>query len=441
MSSQGVNEIAVRIGVAERVITPELGVEMAGFAARKGVAAGVHDDLHARALVVEGPDETVGILVGSVIGFGQELVDRIRAAVAEQTGLDGDRILIAATHTHSGPKVEGDYAPFLEDRCVECLTEAWNARRPGRLGIGPAQVSDVGRNRRRLEYGGLPVDPEIGIIKAEDDAGRTVGVFFSYACHATTLGPDSLLISEDFPHYAIRTVKEGVGESVIVAFLNGAEGDINPGYNSGLSAVGAPIPIRNFPFAEKIGTRLGHAVLDALPGIPTQDRLPVRSLTQKVDLPSRTTFPVAVDEAEDRARAAEKALKAVKADAETSCVQEHRAEVDLFFAQMVSDRANQFHSEAWEDTIPVEVQSIRLGDGVLTSFPGEVFVEIGLEAKKRSPFRKTLIVGLANGRSGGYLPTSETYNEGDYEVVAARYSQDAGDVLIEQTVKQLEALV
>ena len=51
-----------------------------------------------------------------------------------------------------------------------------------------------------------------------------------------------------------------------------------------------------------------------------------------------------------------------------------------------------------------------------------------------------MVVGLANGRSSGYLPTSETYNEGDYEVVAARYSQNAGDVLIEETVKQLESL-
>ena len=441
MPKKRVDGAAVQIGVSEGVVTPDLGVEMAGFAARKGVANGVHDDLHVRALVVDGPDEAVGILAASVISLDQELVDRIRAAVAKQTGLDADHILIAATHTHSGPEIQGDYVPFLERRCIECLTEAWERRRPGRLGIGIAQVEDVGRNRRRLEYGGLPVDPEIGIIKAEDDGGRTIGVFFTYACHATTMGPDSLLISEDFPHYAIRTIKREVDEDAVVAFLNGADGDINPGYNSGLSAVGAPIPIRNFPFAEKIGTRLGRAVLDALPGMATQEGLPVRSLTRKVDLPCRTAFPVAVEDAEEGVRAAGKALEQVKEDAETSYVQVHRAEVDLFFAQMVSDRAKQFNSEDWEDALSVEVQSIRLGDGVLTSFPGEVFVEIGLETKKRSPFRKTLIAGLANGRSGGYLPTPETYNEGDYEVVVARYARNAGDVLIQETVKQLEALV
>jgi hypothetical protein len=255
------------------------------------------------------------------------------------------------------------------------------------------------------------------------------------------MGPDSLLISEDFPHYAIRTVTQGIDENAVVAYLNGAEGDINPGYSSGLSAVGAPIPIRNFPFAEKIGSRLGRAVLDALPDIRTEACIPVRSLSKRVDLPCRATFPVSVEEADEKVRSSEKALGQVQSDETASYVQVHQAEVDLFFAGMLADRAKQFDSEDWEDALSVELQSIRLGDGVLASFPGEVFVEIGLEAKKRSPFRKTLIVGVANGRSGGYLPTAETYNEGDYEVVAARYDRDAGGVLIDETVRQLERLV
>jgi len=107
---------------------------------------------------------------------------------------------------------------------------------------------------------------------------------------------------------------------------------------------------------------------------------------------------------------------------------------------MAYERAKEFYSGSWGQSVSVELQSIRVDDAALTSFPGEVFVELGLEVKRRSPFRKTLVVGLANGRSAGYLPTRETYYEGDYEVVAAKYSEEAGEVLVEETLEQLERL-
>lgn len=431
---------SLKIGLAERVITPPMGVEMAGFAAREGVAEGVHDDLHARAMVIQSPESSVALLVASIIGFTQEAVDRIRAEVERQTDLPGSSIMVAATHTHSGPKTTDDYNAFLVDRCVECLVDAWSHREDSRLGTGTALADDVGRNRRRLDYGALPVDPEVGIVKIEDAAGKVKGVLLNYACHPTVLGPDNLQITEDWAYYAIRTVKERAGQDTIVIYANGAEGDINPGYSSGLSAVGAPIPIRTFPFAEKIGARLGRAVADALPDIQTQAQMPVRSISNRVDLPCRTSFPTTVEQAEARVKQAEETFERIKNDPEAPYTEKHRAEYTRFFARMFADRAREFYSGKWEKSISVDLQSIRLGDAALTSFPGEVFVEIGLEVKHRSPFAKTLVIGVANGRSGGYLPTRETYNEGDYEVVAAKYGEDAAEVLIDATAAQLAQL-
>jgi len=426
--------------MAARVITPPMGVAMAGYAARTGVAEGVHDDLHVRALVVESPDTAVGVLSASVIGLDQEIVDGVREKVNQQTGLNGTQVMMAATHTHSGPQIADEYRSFLEECCVACLVQAWEDRQPGRLGVGSVQVEDVGRNRRRLLYGGLPVDPEVGIVKIEDAAGELKGVLFSYACHPTTLGPDNLQITEDWVYYAIGTIRQQVGAGAVVMFVNGAEGDINPGYGSGLSCIGAPIPIRTFPFAEKIGTRLGRAGLEKLAGIETRSALPIRSISRRIDLPFRTRFPVTVEEAEARQQEAREAWERIEPAPNASCVLQHEAEIALFFAGMVYHQAKAFHAEDWKPSVSVELQSIRLGDAVLTSFPGEVFVEIGLEVKQRSPFAKTLVVGLANGRSGGYLPTRETYGERDYEVVAAKYREDAGEVLIEETLKQLASL-
>ncbi len=429
----------INIGLAERVITPPLGVKMGGFAARKGVAEGVHDDLHARAMVVEGPETAVAILSASVIGLDQEIVDGVRKAVEQQTGLSGAHILMAPTHTHSGPTASDEYSVFLRERCIECLVDAWECREQRRLGIGIGHTEDVGRNRRRLSYGGLPVDPEVGIIKIENTDGKIKGLLFNYTCHPTTMGPDNLQITEDWAYYTIRTIKERVGTDTVVMFVNGAEGDINPDYGSGLSAIGAPIPIRTFLFAEKIGVRLAHAVLDALPDIKTRAAFPIQSVSKRIDLPFRSSFPLTLEEAAARRKDAQANFEQQEPD--ISYVQKHDAEIAVFFAGMVYNRAEEFYSDNWEPSISVELQSIRLDDAALTSFPGEVFVEVGLEVKKRSPFSKTLVIGLANGRSGGYLPTKETYTEGDYEVVAAKYSEAAAEVLIEATVEQLEGMV
>ncbi len=87
--------------------------------------------------------------------------------------------------------------------------------------------------------------------------------------------------------------------------------------------------------------------------------------------------------------------------------------------------------------IEVEVQAVALGSEVAwVSLPGEVFVELGLSIKKRSPFRFTMIAELANG-SIGYIPDRRSYAEGNYEPVSARCAAGSGEMLLETAVKLL----
>lgn len=136
MPDQATYQDGIKVGLAERVITPPLGGAMAGYAARKGVSQGVHDDLHVRALAVEGPEATVAVLSASVISLSQEVIDGVREEAERRTGMPGVHVMMASTHTHSGPTLTKEYAAFLKDRCVECLTDAWARREEGRLGVG-----------------------------------------------------------------------------------------------------------------------------------------------------------------------------------------------------------------------------------------------------------------------------------------------------------------
>ncbi|MFC1713045.1 neutral/alkaline non-lysosomal ceramidase N-terminal domain-containing protein [Candidatus Poribacteria bacterium] len=440
MSDRKVRQGETKIGLGEVKITPPLGVKMAGFSARKGVSQGVHDDLYARALVVEDQGTAVAILSASVLYIAREVIDGTRKEIAQRTGLPEAHIIIAATHTHSGPTNTEEYNAYLKEKCVECLLAAWESRTESRLGIGTCHVEGVGRNRRRLDYGGLPVDPEVGIIRVESQAGKISGVLLNYACHPTTMGPRNLLISEDWVYYTTQAIKEEIGDDTVVMFVNGAEGDINPGYGSGLSAVGAYIPIRTWEYTEKIGRILGRAVLDALPEIETESSFPIQSVSEEISLPLRRSFPMTLEQAEEELKKRKETFGKLKEQKNrVSQVLLDRTEAEAYYANQTRNSAKWFYSEARKSAIEVELQSILLGDTALTTFPGEVFVEIGLEVKRRSPFPRTFVIGVA-GPATGYLPTGKAFSEGDYEVCGAKYSAEAAQVLIEATLEQLRKL-
>ena len=88
--------------------------------------------------------------------------------------------------------------------------------------------------------------------------------------------------------------------------------------------------------------------------------------------------------------------------------------------------------------LQVEVQVVAVSDQLaIVSFPGEMFVELGLALKQASPFPHTLIAELANGTIG-YIPNRSAYPEGLYEVVSARGAAGSGEQLVAVALELLE---
>jgi hypothetical protein len=75
----------------------------------------------------------------------------------------------------------------------------------------------------------------------------------------------------------------------------------------------------------------------------------------------------------------------------------------------------------YPDTVKLKIQAMRIGDLGIAAVPCEVFTEIGLEIKKKSPLSRTFTVSLANGYNG-YLPTPAQHALGGYETWRARSS-------------------
>src|SRR5262245_46355507 len=94
----------LRVGAASEVITPPLGAPMAGYYLPRQ-AKGVDDDLFAKAIVIERDGVKVAMVVCDLVTMPRKVVEEAREIIAKTPGIPADRVMISATHTHTGPIV------------------------------------------------------------------------------------------------------------------------------------------------------------------------------------------------------------------------------------------------------------------------------------------------------------------------------------------------
>ncbi|MCE5249763.1 neutral/alkaline non-lysosomal ceramidase N-terminal domain-containing protein, partial [bacterium] len=398
-SQRAVTHAGLKVGFGETVITPRENTLMYGFA-RSQRSTGIHDDLHARCLAIESADGVPVLLMTlSLCELSEQFGNRVRTAVKDSTGIPETNIVISCTHTHAGPDVESaaeSYRDLIVERSSSCAAQAWKKRVPGKIGVGSTVVQELGRNRRWLLYGGLHPDPRVAVIKIEDAKGKLLGVAFNYGCHPSALDWQNTLFSEDWPYYAIEGIKKTVGQDVWVAYFQGAEGNINVGYSSELSAVGANMPIRNYGYIEIKGNQMTDAVIKALPAVQTSGNPVIAAARDWFEYPLRESYPVTLEQAEKDAKKAIEELAVMEKIPELQGTRKldtcRRA---VFQTGQRLDSARQFYSSGEHPkTIRLEQQAVRIGDAVFITFPGELFSDIGLAVKKQSPLDKTFIIGL-----------------------------------------------
>lgn len=395
-------------------------------------------------MVIDNGTAAVALVGLDLLAVPADFVNRARRAVAARVPVAAGGVMIACTHTHAGPvtirtffnpgaSVDPQYMERLTGAIEEAVASAWEHRFEAGIGIGSTRIEALGVNRRSPD--GRPVDEEIGIIKVTDSSGSTRGVLVNYACHPTVLGPDNLLATGDFPGVTIGRLEERLGPGSFATYFNGAEGDISVGHSSELSAIGVIAPGRTFERAAELGRRLADAVLPALETIETTGRAELGFLNLTVNLRLKQ-FP--------SPEAAAKALREAEGQVERlagvgdSSPEYRQAKSELLYASITHYYARET-ARFPKGLMPIELQGIRLQDGVLVGVPGEMFVEIGLRAKQSARCR-LLIAGLANGYAG-YLPSRRAYEAGGYEVVSARCEPETEDRLVEAILELEERLI
>ena len=429
-------------GFSKVCISPPIGAPLAGFAAREGVCEGIHDDLFARAVVLANDEEAVALVSVDVLALSSGFVDQVRKEIEQRTGVRRDAVMIAATHTHAGPvtvktffnpedSLDADYMESIAAAIETSVVKAWESRFPARVGVGSGQVAGIGVNRRTADK--TPVDEEIGVIKIEDAYGDVRCVLINYACHPTVLGSNNLLATGDFPNFAVEKIENALGDGGFAIFVNGTQGNISMGHSSELSAIGVITPGRTFEHAAELGSKLGDATLAALPRIVTDGSPEIGAEISIVNFPLKELPPI--DAAAQEFREAEERLDGLERSNGASEAF-MKAKSRLLYASITNYYANE--TAHLDGHLPVELQAIRIGDAAFLAVPAEVFVEIGLELKRRAKY-KTFIVGIANGYIA-YFPTRAAYPDGGYEVVSSKIAPQSEGIFYEEALALEERL-
>ncbi|HCZ07015.1 MAG TPA: hypothetical protein DHV12_07800 [Thermotogae bacterium] len=417
----------MKAGASSVCITPPSGVVLEGYASRRGVAYGVHDDLYVSSLWLEVGGKTFVFSSLDVLGIPNTLDSVVRSRVLEEFGVSPDNLMLTATHTHSGPALlglqEGNqlnefWLKLLPEHILGSIRMAKHAAESCFMTTGTTSEPEIGKNRRKP---GGPTDPTLTAVafwkKGTKDC---IAVLINYACHATVLDHNNLLISSDFVgplRETILNMKEFKGS--VVLFFNGAEGDVNIGYSAEKSALGKSVEVRrDFETAVRIGKVLALDALLALEkGTKVDGEFPVFSLYRRIRVPARK--PRDVEE--------------IKRDLTSTT-----DELEKFF---LSEELKVSGSLPQEVDLPLHL--IRLPNLTIFALPVEPFSEIGLRLRALVKNGNVMIVSMANGWYG-YLPTKEAFQEGGYETRLGRWSylsEDAANEIVNKLKTMLEGRV
>jgi neutral ceramidase len=266
-----------KAGTARAIITPTEPLWMAGYASRTKPADGKVTELWLKALALEDARGHRAVIISAdLLGFPQSIRQHTCAALKEKFALEPDQILLAASHTHSGPVLRGAlldiypleqnqiamierYTADLETRIVETVSKAIADLAPVRLaaGQGTAGFAVNRRNNHELEVPNLiregalkgPVDHSVPVLAVHLPDGRLKAILFGYACHNTEM--DFYKWCGDYAGYAQLALEKSHPETTALFFM-GCGADQNPQ------------PRRKLEYAERHGNMLAAAVEEVL---------------------------------------------------------------------------------------------------------------------------------------------------------------------------------
>jgi len=386
---------ALTVGVTKVDITPTDLTNLNPFGG--GAFARVHDPIFARALVIGDGTATVAIVNFDLPEVGD--MRAFRQRIERETGIKYDHIMLAATHSHSAPRLGGispgtraqkpspeseRYSAWVFGKVIAAIKAAQASAQPARFGVSTG-YANVNVNRDAYTPGkgwGLGYNPEgdsekaLRVLRFDTAAGQPLAVLFTYGVHSTVTF-QMKEVTGDLAGAAERYVEEN-GDGVTALFVMGAGGEqvprvqrLRPGPPEAMSPADRALAWRAM---DAQGLILGSEVLRVANGM--------EGLTGEVRLRS----------------AAREAVCPTKPAPSTTAPN-----------QMAS------LSTVSSPNVTIQLGAITLNKVAIASVSGEVVTPIYRRFMRATPLTDTLFATLVNDRIG-YIANDAAYDTPLFEV-------------------------
>ena len=449
-----------KVGFARVNINPDLGTPIAGYFVPR-FAKGFLDDLQAAAIALELGQTRILMISIDACNLRKELCDEIRAGVEVATGVAMSHVVIATTHTHTGPinnleqlkrnpngaqgpletmpgyEAVSKYVDFLKRRVADvavlALADLKNANMGFIQGWAPERIAYIRRykmkdgttmtcppiNDPNIDHPIGELDQRVHVLRFDREGGDTI-VLVNYGLHADTVNGE--LISSDFPGWMRRTVETAIPGTKCI-FFNGAEGDVGSthvfpsGGDMNDTEISFDNEMKSPGMARFVGRALAGTVLQVYDKV---EYVPVEALQV---LQKTVTVPANIPDPKDMplARKYKELHDAGRDDLIPYTAME--------LTTVVAEAARMCRLEHGPESFDLTLTGVRIGDMALVGIPGEPFTDIGVQIKDTEGWKAIMPCCLTNGTQG-YFPMQSAFDEGGYEARGSNYKPGVAEAII-----------
>lgn len=414
---------SLNVGAAEMDISPKMGCQIFNGVGTEEEATAIQIPLKVKAIVLNNGKATLGLMLFDNMQLNFEFSIRMKNLIQQETGVDPGGILASATHTHSGVYLANrpDNPGYL-DMCVEkgaaCFKQAFRSMKPAEMYCVECDNTGLSKSRRYLLEDGRVItnptpewkvlgqatkpDPQMLVLLfRERKTHKMIATYANFSMHYVATCERGVVSAGYFGAVSNELRKRCNEPDMIVMMSNGPEGDMTAANYVNWK----PFEAVNW-YANEISDRI-YKKMSAAKDRRWQSQVELGAGGVYLPFTRRRPTPEQLAQSE----------KIIKKYADNEPPLGDLKYLDLKNArEMVK-----FMKDPPLVNDQCFLMMMRIGDIGIAGLPGEPMVEYGLRIKKGSPFKRTLVVGLANG-SRGYVATDEAIDQGGYEASWISYT-------------------
>ena len=376
---------------------------------------GILDHTHVRAIVFTNGTTIAGL--ANVDGnTNQRVIDAVNERLEKEFKIPAGNIIYSSTHCHSTGTVPQDE---LIERTYQAVKQAYENMVPAKVGVGNGvcylnvkrDLFDPERGTwwEGPDYDGKS-DKTVGVIYFESMDGKPIATYYNYAMHAVITGQLDM-ITVDFPGKSEEYIESAYKDDFVAIFASGAAGDQNPLYFQ------QTFDLRDIRIADyaKRGEDISNKMPPGGTGLDRNDPETARLMGEQKRMAE--SYGQLLGE---EVRYVIMMMRRFESDV---TLEASRSHITVPGRRQTNGGGRAGYAGEYVDADPItlELGLVMLDNIPICAVAGEVYNQIAVDLKNKSPYKFTMMTTITDGHNqgrGGYIPDDESYGAEVFEVLS-----------------------